>query len=415
MSRKLLPVLVAMLVLAPGTAAQSARTYSQVSTGLAPCVVQTGGALDCWGDVSDGKPRGGTWKQVSVGQNSCAIRSDDTVACWGVNNAGEGTPQPGAFATISVGAYHTCGMRIDTTLVCWGDQSRGARNPVPGQYVSVSAGGYHTCGLKDDGDVACWGIGGPRSGSDTLRCDEPVCLTPWSLPAGKYKAVSAGYDYQCAITASDTLACAGLHPEHPKNTPPAGPFTQVSAGDNTACALRPDGTAACWGDNTFGAASPPAGVTFKQVSASDGVSCGITTASAVVCWGDKEAAAGPDYVAPALSAFTAEPRTFRASPGTEIFRGSKRYGINLRFRLDAYTNFTLVVRKKSGARVGRNATVFAAPNAPNGFVSFRWMGRLPSKSGSSKVPPGRYDLFLTPTDQAGNVGKTIKIPARIKR
>ena len=415
----LLIAVAVLLMAAPSAAAQTTPTYSQVSAGLESCAVGTDNRLDCWGNVPDDKPVGGTWRQVAASQHTCAIRTDGTVACWGVNNAGEGNPQPGKFTEISVGAYHTCGMREDTALVCWGSQAEGQRNPVPGQYVHVSAGAYHTCALRDDSEVVCWGVGVSRDNSGLPGCDQPVCPTPWSLPAGKYKSVSAGSDFQCAIKADDTLACAGRDAGKGRLNPPAGTFTQVSAGDEGACAIRTDGTVACWGDNPAEEElQPPAGVTFKQVSHSGGITCGITTASAVRCWGTDQYRLnqGPDYTKPVIDRLTAKPTKFRASRGTNLWGGSKKYGTVLRFELSEYVNYTLVVRKKSGAKVTGSATNFQAPsgNTP-GIVSVRWTGRLKVGSGTRAVKPGSYNVFLTPTDRAGNVGDTKKIAVRIIR
>ncbi|MCW2957204.1 MAG: hypothetical protein JWP18_7 [Solirubrobacterales bacterium] len=411
-----LPVLAVAVLLLCAPAASAQKTYTQVDTsGRSVCAIETGGALSCTGTKIDGQPTG-TFKQVSIdAQHGCAIRTDDTLACWGYNVSGESTSQPGTWKTVSVGGLHTCGMDSTGELVCWGDQSRGARNPVQGQYTEVSAGGSHTCGLKTDRTVACWGLPYPNStrgpGFPKIPdCTKPICVTPWTLPAGEYIQVSAGAEYQCAIRTDGTLACAGFAPDTPKNMPPAGTFTQVDAGSDHACALRTDKTIACWGKNALGTLEPPPGP-FEQISVG-GDACALRADGTYVCWETT-----PDRLKPTLSGLLAKPSTFRAAPRGGSAGGSTRYGTRLTFRVSEPGSVTLTLRTRAGKRVPGSYT--ASTNGPKGSLprtdSFRFTGRFFTSFAPRAVKPGAYTLVLAPRDAAGNAGASRSIPIRIKR
>ena len=117
------------------------------------------------------------------------------------------------------------------------------------------------------------------------------------VPAGTYKAITAGRTHGCAIATDDTLTCWGGNPrrdERPEQIDaPAGTYKAITTGDGSnneweglhTCALRTDGAIICWGDNGYGQSDAPAG-TYKTVTVGEYHSCGLRTDDTVVCWGD---------------------------------------------------------------------------------------------------------------------------------
>jgi alpha-tubulin suppressor-like RCC1 family protein len=404
-------------------AAASAATFKQVEAGLQQsCAIETSGKLDCWGDpeVEKERPEGIFADIALTSEHACAIRTDSNMVCWGLNTSGEGRAwRDGPWTDVTTGARHNCGMTPDGEVICWGDNTFGQRNPVQGQYTQVSAGAYHTCGVLTDGQVRCWGVGGPRTGTEgpghpqNVYCEQPICETPWSLPAGQYTQVRAGYDSQCGLRTDGSLRCASLHPL-PLDHPPAGRFTSVAVGTGHACAIRTNQTIVCWGDPLGGALEAPGGK-FKQVSAGDANTCAVTTADGVVCWGADDYGqstprVGPDVKAPVLSALRARPATFRTTPRP----GAKRTGTTVSFRINEFAGVSIYMRASNGKRVPGvydNLAYHESTTDPD--VSIRFAGKLFSKGRARPVKPGRYTLEIRATDRAGNASRVKKVAVRV--
>ena len=174
----------------------------------------------------------GEFVAVSSGnEHTCGLGTNGAVDCWGDDTDGQASPPEGIFTQISAGGFHTCGIReADRAVECWGNNDEGQTDTPPpvavvggtsiwDTFAAVSAGGYHSCGIRYNGTIECWGSKGqPQS----------------AAPSGNFSQVSAGMVHTCGL----------LKPT--ANRPP-----------NARRAIG--GTVHCWGDNTHGQADDPVG------------------------------------------------------------------------------------------------------------------------------------------------------------
>ena len=140
-----------------------------------------------------------------------------------------------------------------------------------GTFKAVTAGFYHTCGLRTDEIIACWG-------ADEFGQPNP--------PTGTFKSVTASGVHTCGLRTDETVVCWGAD-ELGQTDAPAETFKAVATGVVHSCGLRTDDTIACWGNNRFGQTDAPAG-TFEAVAVGGEHSCGLRTDGTVVCWGNNE-------------------------------------------------------------------------------------------------------------------------------
>lgn len=202
------------------------------------CAVTTAQALVCWGrndrsqlglgnTVDSNQPGaptiGAGVDQVALGQQHTCARSGDKLECWGSNQHGQ--IGDSAFAIDTNVGIPTVPTGLDT----------GVRD--------VAAGAYHTCVIQDDapqvGVVKCWGrnhtaqagrfpaetrVGGNFWGwlqaaqwEPSSRLREPVTVTNASgTPFTNVKAIAAGDQHTCLISATDELYCWGTMPGLPR-------------------------------------------------------------------------------------------------------------------------------------------------------------------------------------------------------
>jgi alpha-tubulin suppressor-like RCC1 family protein len=142
-------------------------TRGTVST---PCVVLSGGTVDCWGDNEYGE----LGSQISVfsdssnpvvepsltgatgigsgDDNACAVLSGGTVECWGAGGSGE------------LGNGTTTSSRTPVTVLNLSDAT------------AVSTGGNFSCALLSGGTVECWGLNflGQLGNGTTTNSSHPV-------------------------------------------------------------------------------------------------------------------------------------------------------------------------------------------------------------------------------------------------
>lgn len=115
----------------------------------------------------------------------------------------------------SFGCCHDC-RKCDCTAMAYGGVGARCR-----EGAKLSAGWYHTCAIRGGCDVQCaWTNSDCRSGSANTwyapgsRCFCASCVKPHEIecfgygawgnavnPPGKFKHVSASFDYTCAIYA----------------------------------------------------------------------------------------------------------------------------------------------------------------------------------------------------------------------
>ncbi len=273
------------------------------------CSLLEGGAVACWGANGQGQLGDGT----SSGPQTCygAACSPTPVAVSGLTGA----------TAISAGGAHACALLAGGTVACWGWNGYGqlgdgtssgpqicanvgstgspqcSTTPVAVSGLTgataIAAGYENTCALLAGGTVACWGdnsIGelgdGTTNGPQTCNggINSGACSPTPVAVAGltDATAISAGYQYACALLAGGTVACWGWNgygqvgidgPTAPG--PEMGPdmcsyggvggtpttsscsttpvmvqgvtgATAISAGGYFACALVSGGAVMCW-------------------------------------------------------------------------------------------------------------------------------------------------------------------------
>ncbi|MFL5304106.1 MAG: RCC1 domain-containing protein [Polyangia bacterium] len=152
----------------------------------AACLVETGGAVYCWGDNASGTlGRGGnnqTLPQsavpgkvsgnglatgVSIGGDvpaqACALDGDGAVQCWGNNLWGE-------LGNGVSADDHSADSFVPVSVV-----------GLPAAAIAISAGTGHTCAVVNSGAVWCWGLNGYGQLGDgtTNQSSIPVQVLSW--------------------------------------------------------------------------------------------------------------------------------------------------------------------------------------------------------------------------------------------
>jgi len=171
--------------------------------------------------------------------------------------------------------------------------------------------------------VQCWGRDTtPWVGSSSSSGGQAPSSTPVSVPGlSKVAALSAGYDFMCALLVDGTAQCWGSETngrlgDGASSGFPPGPVTvsgldkaiALAAGNDGACALRSDGTVRCWGNGFYGqlgnglelpaggssggagpSASPPVPVAniddATGVAAGGEHACALRSGGTGQCWG----------------------------------------------------------------------------------------------------------------------------------
>jgi len=242
---------------------------------------------------------------------------------------GGGTTPPPPTSTAVVGptlemGSAVCGLIPDGSAYCWGFGSNGETGNAAGgssvpvavqgglTFATVSTYGPHTCALTPAGDAYCWGSGSLGALGDG-NTNGHLSFAPVLVSGGlKFKAISVGLNFACALVADGTAYCwgdnrqgqlgLGAADSTPRGTPTAMPnfkWQSISARQDVACGIDTTGAAYCWGwsSGVVGSGSyllavvgapmaVPGGVTFKSVvTSSDDSACGLTPAGAAYCWG----------------------------------------------------------------------------------------------------------------------------------
>jgi alpha-tubulin suppressor-like RCC1 family protein len=274
-----------------------------------------------------------------LGPASAAPLPDSPGVAWGAGSNGRlgtGTTsdalspmavQGPTFNAITAGSYHSCGISAGTAY-CWGEGANGRlgtgtytdqllptlvqiSGPV---FSSITAGSRHTCALDTTGQAYCWGEGGSgRLGTGATKDSViPVPVDTSGALAGKtLAAITAGWDYTCALDTAGQAYCWGyggagqlgngtLGNKYSPTPVASGTWTAVDAGVNHTCAISTDGTAWCWGEGSVGqlgtGSSSPSPVplavdstaTWSTISAGDQFTCALTSAATPFCWGEGE-------------------------------------------------------------------------------------------------------------------------------
>jgi alpha-tubulin suppressor-like RCC1 family protein len=162
---------------------------------------------------------------------------------------------------------------------------------------AVSAGFEYTCALTSSG-VKCWGgnVGGQLGTGSLFSSSTPVSVAGLH---GGVKAIAAGSFSACALTSRGGVKCWGGE-RSVRPIPIAGlarGVTWIAGGGFHTCAVLRR-RARCWGSNDYGQLGDgssvdrirPVGVQglvgrVRTVAAGDRHTCALTTTGQVECWG----------------------------------------------------------------------------------------------------------------------------------
>jgi alpha-tubulin suppressor-like RCC1 family protein len=312
------------------------------------CLLRESGALRCWGQSTAGQlgygdrdaigddetpaskgdvPLGVDVVQVAAGGiHTCVLDSNGAVRCWGENAFGQlgqghrGTvgDRPGSLPSsapnvslggqaleIVLGGWHTC-ARLDTGAVrCWGRNDSGQLGyghtmpvadgtnglvspavagdvPLGGRAIALGAGASHTCAVLESHEVYCWGdnstgqLGYPLAvnvGDGNATAPTPQSAGPIGLEEEDFVAVVGGFGHTCVRTAQGSVRCwgdarlgqLGNGSDQQIGGASGRPIAEASVvqlgGMNAAeissfidhtCARSPLGRVRCWGVGEFG-------------------------------------------------------------------------------------------------------------------------------------------------------------------
>jgi hypothetical protein len=169
----------------------------------------------------------------------------------------------------------------------------------------VTADDHVYCwGLNNNGQLGTGGVGGP------------VVLSPVAVASPyRFRSVSAGGNFTCAVTVFDAIFCWGqngdgqlgngttVESHRPVRVSTRVRMREVSGGTHHACAVSVGDIAYCWGRNDHGQVGdgttsqrsvptrPLGWAHFSTISAGDEFTCAVTTTNAVTpphrayCWG----------------------------------------------------------------------------------------------------------------------------------
>ena len=296
------------------TTTTSLRSASETTQSTQPEPSENQNTEDGNTDISSSSQEGSslentapTNKATAVSTNyehSCALHEDGAISCWSSNTYGQlGNGQSGYDANSSV-----------PVLV------EGITDA-----TAITTGGWHSCAVHEGGTISCWGnnyygqLGDGKGGEDVFS-SIPVSVAGIT----DAEAVSAGWDYSCALHQDGTVSCWGDNWRGQLgNGQSTGDWKDNSAdslvpvkvlgiADATAiasnlrhsCALREGGTISCWGNNTRGqlgnrkskddgaelhssVSVEVAGITdATAITAGKDHSCAVHRSGTVSCWGN---------------------------------------------------------------------------------------------------------------------------------
>ncbi len=283
-----------------------ADAASSISMGLHRCLINSSGAIKCWGQNGNGQLGNGGgnaalspiqvsgltsgWKSVTAfGNSTCAVNTNGAAKCWGADSQGQvGNGTTGSdyavptdpigmssgVKDISIGYMGTCALMATNSLNCWGHRwslgngsSTTARTPQGsptglGNNIKIIAAATHTCALTTGGDVWCWGYGAEGQLNTTVS----ESLTPINIALGTTAtSLAVGDWFSCVITTSGGAKCWGRNTSgemgRGNTTTPAragdvpgltSGVRAIATGQTHACALLNDRTVKCWGSNGQG-------------------------------------------------------------------------------------------------------------------------------------------------------------------
>ena len=243
------------------------------------CAITTTGGMQCWGGGSLIPTDQGLVNGVAVA-GTCALTTVGGVKCLGAVGMADVAGLTSGVAAIATGGNHVCVLTTLGGMKCYGDNYAGllgnnTLSPsvtpmdvtgLASGIAAISTGIHHSCALTTVGGVKCWGdnfYGQLGIAYSTL----PASSVPVDVPGltSGVTAISAGYDFTCALTALGGVKCWGLNTSGQlgdnsitnRLTPvDATGLTSgviaISTGMYHTCALTTVGNVKCWGGNSYG-------------------------------------------------------------------------------------------------------------------------------------------------------------------
>ena len=340
----------------------------------------TAGALECWGDATDGRlgngattgdqtspadvtssgPEAGFPATVTVtvadptgtattGAFSLTASSPTWIAFRGVTDFAGGagaqqiTPQvTGGEGTRTFSAAGSLppGVSLNTATGTLTGPAAASWGPRAAQ---VAVGGYHACFVTTTGALMCMGRNDSgQLGLDTSGADRTAPTAVPDLASGVAQVV-AGLEFTCVLTISGAVKCFGKGTDGQLGNGAAATSTSpvqvsglttgvtaISAGEAHACALTSAGALKCWGrgangeigDGGSAQRTTPTQVTgltsgVVAVGASRYGGCALMATGTVFCWGP----GGNGELGNGGTGNSAVPVAVRVSPGGEPLRG----------------------------------------------------------------------------------------------
>ncbi len=265
-------------VLGVGGSGTLSGVASLASDGSGYCALLTSGAVDCWGDGSDGQL--GDGRTYTTGHEG----SDVPVAVLGVGGSGTLSGVASLTNDDNIRGIGYCALLASGGIDCWGGQD-GAGSPVEsavpvavlgvggsgtlGGVASMASDGTGYCALLHTGGVDCWG-GGYLGNGIAEESHVPVAVLGVGgsgTLSGVASVATDGAGY-CALLAAGGLDCWGYGYWGQLGN---GVFYGVDQGEQS---LVPVTVLGVGGSGTLG------GVT----SLASGY-CAVLTSGGVDCWG----------------------------------------------------------------------------------------------------------------------------------
>jgi hypothetical protein len=194
------------------------------------------------------------------------------------------------FSSITGGREFTCFINQNQNIECFGNNMEITENVPYGKFKMLSAGYNFICGLSAiDHSISCFG-----------KFNNQIGLGNTPPSGGSYLMIAAGWQHVCAITFDKTIECWGNDYEGKTigDTPTDGPYSMISAGSDFTCAIKEDDeTVHCWGcDENQKVTGAPSGK-IKMVSCGMSHCCAINNDNTLNCWnsGDVQNAPKGEY------------------------------------------------------------------------------------------------------------------------
>lgn len=295
--------------------------------------IDGGGAHDAGMDA--GPPA--TIVDFAVGAaHACVVDSTGALTCWGANligqlGSGDISAQAGPrrielgapVVSVGAGAAHSCAATTEPAVYCWGlndhgqignGTASGAAVTMPhklaGLGTSRSMSGAHrnTCVIAVTGTTQCWGRN--DEGQLAIGTASADVTAPGSVARSSTGELSPvmeaaiGGRHICFVTgghllcAGDELGTPDLTADIATPVPGMNDIASVAAYAGHTCAVQ-DGSVYCWGTNEFGQVMPggpdhvpePTAVSGVdsaiQVATGEGHTCALLESGSVVCWGTR--------------------------------------------------------------------------------------------------------------------------------